>query len=543
MKRKSAAYRKKAPSQGESGWERALAGLLHAQTPHERFWKYLPLVLVLAFAARAAVALSGDFTLHPDEIMQYLEPAHRLVFGNGISYWEFHFGARSWLMPGLIAGILTLFDWVGLGQPLWYVDGVKLVLCAFSLLIPAGMYFFARRHFGEASARIALLAGSFWYELVGFAHKPFTEFVATALLLVLLAFCVRAQSSEDKIWKICAVAFVLVLVAAIRMQYMPLTLLLLAMIFLQTPRKLVLACATITFFIAVGVFDALTWDRGLFHSYITNIKFNLTVDYLRAGETPGHQYLWWFVLASCGLIVPCVVAALRSPRRYGFLLVLMAVVVLLHSLQLHKEYRFVFVVIPLWLMLGADVVARTGGGRWVPGSALAVFATLSCAGILNALPAQSQLYQALSGETGIVNFIRNQDPVFAAYRYLAQAPDVAGVLQADRTHYNLPGYYYLHRKIPFYDSYMAYHLIKRIDTASSFADHVVAMDSSDPLPGYRAERKFGHSQIWRREEESTPVRQWKDYTPVLADEVRHIMDRVDPDNPAPPARLGVKFAD
>jgi hypothetical protein len=100
--------------------------LLHPASPDERPWKFLLSVLALAFVARAAIALSGDFVLHPDEIMQYLEPAHRLVFGNGAICWEYFYGARSWLVPGLVAGVLKLFDLVGLGQPFWYVGGVKL---------------------------------------------------------------------------------------------------------------------------------------------------------------------------------------------------------------------------------------------------------------------------------------------------------------------------------------------------------------------------------------------------------------------------------
>ncbi len=31
--------------------------------------------------------------------MQYLEPAHRLAFGNGVIYWEYFYSARSWLVP------------------------------------------------------------------------------------------------------------------------------------------------------------------------------------------------------------------------------------------------------------------------------------------------------------------------------------------------------------------------------------------------------------------------------------------------------------
>ena len=40
-------------------------GLLHVPEAAERPWAMLPLVLALAFVARAAIALSGDFVLHP----------------------------------------------------------------------------------------------------------------------------------------------------------------------------------------------------------------------------------------------------------------------------------------------------------------------------------------------------------------------------------------------------------------------------------------------------------------------------------------------
>ena len=242
-------------------------------------------VLALAFVARAAIALSGDFVLHPDEIMQYLEPAHRLVFGNGVTYWEYFYGARSWLMPGLVAGVLKLFDIVGLGQPFWYIGGVKLVFCAISLLIPAGMYFFARWHFGEASARVALLMGAFWYELVGFAHKPMTEFVATALLMSLLALCVR--SAPDKLRVVLTAAVLAVLAVAIRVQYAPSVLLVLGLFFLRTGKKMELALAAATVSIAVGVFDAITWDSGLFHSYLAYIRLNLALGDLLTGASPG----------------------------------------------------------------------------------------------------------------------------------------------------------------------------------------------------------------------------------------------------------------
>ncbi len=531
--------------------------LLHPVPPDERPWKFLLPVLALAFVARAAIALSGDFVLHPDEIMQYLEPAHRLVFGNGVTYWEYFYGARSWLVPGLVAGVLKLFDIVGLGQPFWYVGGVKLVFCAISLLIPAGMYFFARWHFGETAARVALLMGAFWYELVGFAHKPMTGFVATALLVSLLALCVRPV--PDRLRVILTVAVLAVLVAAIRVQYAPLALLVLGLFFLRTGKKMQLALAVVAVFIAVGVFDAITWDGGLFHSYVVNIRVNLALGDLRAGESPAWQFLYWLLIASMGLVALCVLAVLQDLRRYGLLLALIALTLLIHSTQSHKEYRFIFVVIPLWLLISADFVvwfasrASEGRSRMSLGptslALTASFAAVSLAGILNALPYQARVYQAYSYETGIVGFLRNQDPIFAAYRYLANAPEVSAVWQVDRPYFNLPGYYYLHRAIPFYDANTGRLIFanqERIELEAIVASvsHIVSADPAASVPGYSVEKTFGTIRILRRDADEPAIRPWQEYAPTITGGTfTKLMRKLYPDAPTPPPNLGIRFAE
>ena len=529
-------------SRRESG-QRAPVSLvdrvLHLQMSDERPWKFLLPVLALAFAVRAAIALCGDFVLHPDEVMQYLEPAHRLVFGNGVTYWEFFYGARAWLVPGLVAGMLKVFDLVGLGEPFWYVGGVKLMFCAISLLIPVGMYFFARRHFGEMSARVALVAGAFWYELAGFAHKPMTEFVATALLMVLLVLCVR--SAVDRAGTVYLMALVAVLMAAVRLQYAPIALLLLGVFFLRTEKKVHLAVAAVAFLLAVGVFDAMTWDGGLFHSYIANIRFNLLAAAGRAGETPIYQFLWWLLLASVGLSALSMVIALRDLRRYGFLLAMVGLVLLVHFVSAHKEYRFIFAIIPLWLVIAADVVARCGARVW--GLVGVLFAAVSLCGILNALPSQDQVYRAYSKETGKVGFIRGQDPIFAVYRYLARAPGVLGVWQADQRYFKLPGYYYLHREIPFYDAYSGREINKGLEITAASVSHIVAADTSlaNPIPDYTVEKQFGDIQIWRRDENEMPIRQWEAYNPIIVDDLKRVLAHLYPNAPAPPPNMGIRF--
>ena len=530
--------------------------LLHPRPPGEPVWKYLWLVLALAFAARGIVAFSGDFAAHPDEIMQYLEQAHRLIFGNGILHWEQFYGARSWLVPGLIAGILAAFDLLGLGQPAWYVGGVKLVFCALSLAVPAGMYFFARQHFGENAARAALLAGAFWYELVGFAHKPMTEFVATGILAALLVLCVRpAPIRPGIIWW---AAFLSVLAAAVRMQYAPLAIVLLFLLFLRAggPRgpgaawwrstRAQFVPAAILFFLAVGVFDAVTWDAELFRSYLANLRFNLALEEARAGSSPAWQYLWWSLLTTAGLSALCLALSLRDLRRYGFILALVALVLSVHSAESHKEYRFVFVLIPLWLLVGADMAARLAARKpaWVYGTVGTLFAAVSLAGIMNALPRQDDVYRLIfAPKETPVRFVRNHDPMFAAYRYLAEAPGVEAVWHIDRYYHSLPGYYYLHRSIPLYDAVTGARLIgTQMPKVLASVSHIVSADQGLSAPGYVLEREFGHIRILRRQENDAPVRQWQAFTPTVTEgSADRIMARLYPDAPRPPADFGIRF--
>ena len=555
-------------------WPRSAVDSLlhpHPQTSEGPLWRWFWPVLALAFCARAAIALSGDFILRPDETMQLLEPAHRLAFGNGVIYWEFFYGARSWLLPGLIAGLLKGFDAVGLGQPFWYVGGVKLALCGVSLAIPAGMYFFARRYFGETAARAALLTGAFWYELVGFAHKPLTEMVATAVLMCLLALCLRSPANgEGGLGKGSAgrkteardlrvawlAAFLAVLAAATRVQYAPLALALLGLCFVSAGNvgRAHLGVVATVLFLAVGAFDAATWDAGFFHSYLTNIRFNFALwETAAAGESPAHQYLWWLLLASTGGSALCVCAALRHPRRYGLLLLLIALVLIAHSVQPHKEYRYVFVLIPLWLLLGAAVLTQFAASLRRPTLAYAcvgtVFTALSLAGILNALPRQEQVYQGphQPPET-VVRFLRGQDPHFAAFRYLAQAPGVAAVWAPGRHYFSLPGYYHLHRRIPFYDASTGLdnNLNQNLETLLASVSHFVTEDPQLEIPGYVVEKEFGTVRILRREQNDAPVRQWQSYTPTPIasfELVQRIMQEMNPSAPSPPPDSRIKFAE
>ena len=357
-----------------------------------------------------------------------------------------------------------------------------------------------------------------------------TEFVAAALLMVLLVLCVR--SVVDRVGTVWLVALVAVLMAAVRLQYAPIALLLLGVFFLRTEKRVHLAVAAGVFLLAVGVFDAMTWDGGLFHSYITNIRFNLVLGKYLLNRYPAYQFLIWLVIASAGLFIACVAGGLSNVRRYGFLFGLIGLILVFHSALSHKEYRFVFVVIPLWLLIGADVVAQfaTYVKKHLLGLIAILFAIVSVSGILNVLPFQNQVY------------LLAKDPIFAAYRYLAQAPGVQGVWQVDSRYAILPGYYYLHRKIPFYDNNTGGLINKDMVTISSTVSHIVSRKPDLSIPGYSVEREFGDVQIWRRDRKGPAIVQWQDYHLIVVEDWAYkIIRAADPAVPLRPANMNIRF--
>ena len=117
-------------------------------------------------------------------------------------------------------------------------------------------------------------------------------------------------------------------------------------------------------------------------------------------------------------------------------------------------------------------------------------------------------------------------------------------MQLDRYDHGLPGYYYLHRKIPFYDALTGMQLVGTdLEAVFASVSHLVSADPNFFVPGYRVDREFEGVRVWRREEEGPAIRQWKDYAPVMtSDLVDRTMRQVDPDGRTSPAGFNIRFA-
>ena len=494
---------------------------------NEPLWSGLWLCLCGGLIFRIAIALSGDYVIHPDEIMQYLEPAHRLVFGNSITYWEFYYGGRSLLIPGLLSLIIKTTDIVGFGEPQYYIVAVKVFLCLLSMSIPLSMYMFARFQFGALAAIWAVILGSFWYELAGFSSKPMSEHISVALFAPALA--IAAGPATISRWFLAG--FLLAITMAIRIQYGPVVAIVgIAMLIKSKPRQMIaLVTAGLTTLVAVGLFDMITWGEW-FHSYLLNLRANFELNIGRAGESSHWLYMAWLFIASGSLAYLAFFYGLLNIKKYGLLIALMLTIIIVHSVFSHKEYRFIFLITPIWLLIMADMLARLNiiandvtesKNRIWHTAFVASITMVSGLGILNALPLQGSVYYGFSNGTNHVRFVHSQDAMFDVCRRLAKDPSVTGVWFPSRLYFNTCGYYYIHKKIPVYDQSMP--TFFKTDDLRSYVSHIV---SENPLlyspPGFILEQTIYRPQsdvtpyieIWKRARPNPLQWQWRHYEPL-----------------------------
>lgn len=135
----------------------------------------------IGFALRLGLVFAFPFEVRADEIFQYAEPAHRLLTGDGIITWEWRIGLRSWILPGVIAGLMALSATLGLGHALVFVQAV---FAAFSVLLIVVAWHFGKAVAGRRGALVCAALMSAWPAPVIFASRTLTEAQGGTLLAI-----------------------------------------------------------------------------------------------------------------------------------------------------------------------------------------------------------------------------------------------------------------------------------------------------------------------------------------------------------------------
>jgi GPI mannosyltransferase 3 len=309
--------------------------------------------LVLRLAALRTAGIE-----HPDEIFQYLEQTHRLLFGTGVVPWEYRYGIRGGLMPLLLAPPMALAHAVRPDAALWL--GPRLLLTALSLAPIVAGWLIGRR-WSPTHAASGALAMAVAPDLIHFAPHALAEPVAVALLLA--GYALAGERSERRL---VLAGLCLALGACVRFQYLPVTLLLTAPAWRAGAWRPLLLGAMAGLLLSAAA-DAVI-GVAPFEWIVENLRYNLVAGRAALyGVSPPGAYLTamfqlWGVWAT-----PLIALAACAARRHWPLAAAAVLTLALHMMIGHKEFRFILLVTTLATLLAAlgtaDLIGRSNHQR------------------------------------------------------------------------------------------------------------------------------------------------------------------------------------
>lgn len=399
----------------------------------------LILLLILALALALRVLAFDTFArAHEDELYQYFERAHRLVFDYGITTWEQRYGIRNWIIPQMIAPPMALAGWLS-GDPIAPVVLVRSLVTGASLAVVLAAYAIGSVQ-SRTAGLLAALAVAIWPDVVGMSSHVLSENLAAIAVIAGCALAMRAVDGPARgaILPILA-GLLLGLGFLFRFQtavFSGVLVLLLAQTDWRLWQRLLLGGVAA---LMIGAISDLAAGQTPFLWVWQNFYENVIVGRAaRYGIDPLYDYPWQLITQSQGMmILVAVLAAFSGPRMRPLLLACVAELVAL-SLIGHKEVRFVFLSSTGLVILGAvgavRLIESAPFAARIPRWALAIAAGLVAV--------------VAYGPGGIAAQRGNSELSRLAYK-AARDPQVCGIALADQ-HFWHTSYAYLGSPLPIY---------------------------------------------------------------------------------------------
>lgn len=317
--------------------------------------EYLPFLAL--FALSLFVRIYASFTsiaqIFPDEIFQTLEPAHKLVFGKGITYWEFKVGARSWFLPGIIAGLYKLLDVFGVKDPLYINVGIKIFFSILNSLAVSVVYLLFRRHdLGKKEAFLFTLPLSASYLLSYISVRTISESAA----LPFMVFAVYSASNYIENEKMKDLLFAVLSAGTaymIRFQTCIFAFGMAIALFLTAKKRfrtaLIFGFGYIGVMLLQGILDIFTWGKFA-QSLLTYLDYNI----IRKVSDNFSVSPWYFFLGEFSVtfhpltyisaILLMILTTVKFRKNKGLFLCFFPFLFFfaVHSAIAHKQPRFVF---------------------------------------------------------------------------------------------------------------------------------------------------------------------------------------------------------
>lgn len=323
--------------------------------------------VVVALVPRLVVALCMRTYYAPDELFQYIEQAHRLVFRQGFVPWEFQVGLRSWLIPLLLALPMEIAH-VFSPAPLPGLLLIRVLCSLASLSIVWCAVRWGQAWHGMRGAWIAGMLTAIWPDLWLMAPHPLEEALATYTLVPALHLAILHRRSP-RLRHVLTTGFLLGSSFVLREQLAPAIALVGIYLCGRVAKNWVFALGMALLpVLAVGMLDWLSWGEP-FRSFWLNPYLNLVVGIAKNyfdSSSPAYYplnllygWLWG--------TVPLLWLAWRGAKEVPIAALVAVAIIAEHSVIGHKELRFIFPAIVLLVILAGVGLAGLGpAGAWQP---------------------------------------------------------------------------------------------------------------------------------------------------------------------------------
>lgn len=313
---------------------------------HGRLWFW---GLLVAAVVLRLVAFNPYSAHHPDELFQYLEQAHRIVFGYGFVPWEFREFIRSWLIPLMLVAPMQFGEWIDPGGS-FYLILPRLMFAALNFAPVVAAWFIGRR-ISLQHAIVGMAVVALWVESVAFSVQTLSESLAVAAFLSAAALL----HGKARMPAIILAGALLAFGGLARFQYGPALAVFGAMMAGRDLRIWKWLIAGGLPVILGGALIDIAMGLRPYEWIYTNYRINIAEGKMQQIAGEGHPLTYLaFLYQSWKLaffIVPILVVA--GWRRHPALVVAALVNILLHQLIDHKEYRYIWLSIQALLLIAA----------------------------------------------------------------------------------------------------------------------------------------------------------------------------------------------
>lgn len=404
----------------------------------------LVLIIIWGFVLRLLYILNTNHIFYPDEVYQVLEPAYRLIHGHGLIVWDFAHGLRSWLIPGIAGLPLLVSQSVGFNQPDQYHLIVQLMAVTLSLcVIPAGYYIVRNIHNNSVLALLAGFILATWYELIYFSPRFYSELLA--IYLFSFAAWLMLQPRDSFLIRFGG-GFFGFLGVLLRPQYG--IILLPVGLYILWKRNILKPSVIAGSFVSLSLYGLVDWITigyplaSLWNNYALSFRLGISEVF----GTQSIEYYFQTVLAtSLGIVLTIFLAWNYGKARYLWFSFIG--LFLLHSLIPHKEYRFILILVPIWIMLSVIGIWEYSKNKVSIKSlvyGLIILSIIVSYGFISSNFTSHHVVYPMS--------LLSREPLILEANQLSLNDQVCGVYFPHRHWTTTPGHYYFNENIPIYTS-------------------------------------------------------------------------------------------